>query len=421
MKVLHVAADIDPEKGGVSQAVRMIIAGLSVLGVSSEIVTLDNKDSIYIANSNLSVQPKGPGRGPWQYNKKLIPHLVKHLLTYDIIIVHGLWLYHSFATSRSLKLARKKQGPRNVRLPKLFVMPHGMLDPYFQKATGRKFKAIRNWIYWRTIEKNVVNKADGLLFTCERERQLASQTFKAYNPKSQKVVGLGIERPPSFIPRFQEAFLEQCPGVRNFSYILFLGRIDAKKGLDLLIKGYSAVVESYNKTATSDSFDEAANQRWPVFSPILPKLVIAGPGIDTPFGESLRQLVYQTNLSSEIHFTGMLTGDAKWGAYYGSEIFILPSHQENFGLAVVEALACSKPVLISDQVNIWQEVTKQKAGFVGDDSLNGTIRSLKEWLRLPSEEKEKMSKNAKKCYELNFGIVQTAEKLFELFKEKAIQ
>ena len=78
----------------------------------------------------------------------------------------------------------------------------------------------------------------------------------------------------------------------------------------------------------------------------------------------------------------MLTGHAKWGAFYGAEAFILPSHQENFGIAVVEALACGKPVLISKQVNIWHEIIEGGGGLVEEDTTAGTLRLLESWQRL---------------------------------------
>ena len=91
--------------------------------------------------------------------------------------------------------------------------------------------------------------------------------------------------------------------------------------------------------------------------------MIAGPGLDTAFGREMRQLAESlcpqpSTLTPQpaVFFPDMLTGDAKWGALYGCEAFVLPSHQENFGIAVVEALACGKPVLISNQVNIWREI-----------------------------------------------------------------
>ena len=96
-------------------------------------------------------------------------------------------------------MIRRKQTSKGIEsIPKLFVMPHGMLDPYFQKAAGRKFKAVRNWLYWKLIENNLIKQADGLLFTSMLELELASQSFVPYHPKNETVVGLGVDNPPWF-------------------------------------------------------------------------------------------------------------------------------------------------------------------------------------------------------------------------------
>ena len=100
----------------------------------------------------------------------------------------------------------------------------------------------------------------------------------------------------------------------------------------------------------------------------------------------------------------MLNGDAKWGAFYESEIFVLPSHQENFGIAVVEALACKTPVLISDKVNIWREIEKGKGGIVKNDTYN----LLKDWLSLNQNLKYSMVLAAEKVYLENFTIKKAA-------------
>jgi glycosyltransferase involved in cell wall biosynthesis len=76
----------------------------------------------------------------------------------------------------------------------------------------------------------------------------------------------------------------------------------------------------------------------------------------------------------------------KWGVLYGCEAFVLPSHQENFGIAVVEALACGKPVLISDQVNIWREIVEDGAGIAEADTEEGVVKLLKKFLNARRDE-----------------------------------
>src|SRR5690606_1516839 len=133
-----------------------------------------------------------------------------------------------------------------------------------------------------------------------------------YTPKKELNVGYGIAEPPSFNPEMLQRFFELCPEAKDKKYLLFLSRIHEKKGVDLLIKAYLQLKEKYLQEE-------------------LPLLVIAGPGLDTDYGKVIHQLVKQNGeLNQSVFFPGMLTEGAKWGAFYGCEAFVLPSHQENF-------------------------------------------------------------------------------------------
>lgn len=371
---------MNPALGGPCQGIRNSIPALKKIGIENEVVTLDDPSAPFIASDSFKTHALGPAKGPWRYGSRLLPWLLDNLHRFDIVIVHGLWLYHGYAAGRAVHQFRNAS-KSNKSKPKLFVMPHGMLDPYFQRAPERRLKAIRNWIYWKLIENKLINGADGVLFTCEAELVLAREAFRPYHPKRELNVGYGIQEPPTFVPSMREAFLKKCPHVADKPYILFLSRVHEKKGADLLIKAYSSIRKS-------DS----------------PKLVIAGPGMESDYGKSLSHLVKENGLEDSVHFAGMLSGDAKWGAFYGCESFALPSHQENFGISVAEALACGKAVLISNQVNIWREIKKGGAGIVSADTLEGTKDSLAHWTNLSQDERSEMQLRAKETYKINFEI-----------------
>src|SRR2546423_500996 len=112
-----------------------------------------------------------------------------------------------------------------------------------------------------------------------------------------------------------------------------------------------------------------------------------------------------------ISFPGMLTGDLKWGALSAAEAFVLPSHQENFGIAVVEALGCGTPVLISNKINIWREIEADGAGYVEGDDLAGTSNLISRWLATPAETRERMQQNARKCFANRFEIERATDSL----------
>lgn len=383
MKLLRVIASMDSTYGGPCQGIRNSVCAMEKLGVTTEVLSLDNPNKNFTEDS-FKIHTLGPSVTPWGYSSKLIPWLLHNILNYDVVVVDGLWQYYTYAVYKAIDELKKQTSSKKV--PKYYIMPHGMLDPYFQKAPDRKFKAIRNLIFWKLFENKVVNNADGLLFTCEQELELAKKTFRNYRPKTTINVGYGIIAPPGFEPLMSQDFYNKFPELRDQDYLLFLSRINPKKGVDILLRGFREHFAS--KSAH-----------------VITKIVIAGPGLDTHFGNKIKKIVGEDKiLKDNIYFPGMLKGAAKWGAFYNCQAFILPSHQENFGIAVVEAMACGKPVLISDKVNIWKEIKDGQAGLISNDSIEGVKEILKKWESLNNLEKEKMGQNAIGAFNDFFAI-----------------
>lgn len=408
---------MDPSSGGPCQGIRNSIPELEKLGVHNEVVSLDNPAAAFLGKDPFTITALGPGKSPWCFSSKLIPWLVGNLGRFDAVIVHGLWLYNGYATYKAMRHIKISSGDKTKftgKVPKLFIMPHGMLDPYFQRTSARKLKAVRNWAYWKIIEEKLIHAANAVLFTTETELQLARETFTPYNPHKEINVGYGIKAPPEFSTIIKGAFFEKFPQLKNRKYILFLSRIHDKKGVDLLIEAYAKILSDNSGADAAKMKFSTLNSGAAFPEQPFPLLVIAGPGLDTPFGEKIKAAVSgSAQLQKHVVFTGMLAGAVKWEAFYGCEAFILPSHQENFGIAVAEALACSKPVLISDQVNIWREIKTDGAGIVSTDTLEGTKEILDNWLGMTSGEKVEMSRKAKICFENNFAIAPAAAKFLE--------
>jgi glycosyltransferase involved in cell wall biosynthesis len=396
MNFLHVITSMDPRSGGPCQGIRDLASRAHEQGNTVEVVCLDDPKSSYLSEKNLRIHALGKGRGPWSYHSALRPWLNKNLPRFDAVILNGLWQYPGYALS---------QAARGAKMPPYFVFPHGMLDPWFQRAPERRLKAIRNWFYWKLIEKNVIRHAEGIFFTCAEEMRLARETFHPYQPKREINVGYGVARPPENKPAMGEAFAQKCPRLNGRPYFLFLGRIHPKKGVDILIKAFA---NCYH--LTPDSQPSTLNSQ-------LPLLVIAGPGLETAYGKKMRQLAADLCPSDSVLWPGMLAGDAKWGALYNAEAFVLTSHQENFGIAVVEALACGKPVLISNQINIWREIEEDKAGLVNDDTLVGAEQLFQRWASLAPEQRAAMKQTAKGCYENRFDIALAVQGVFATIKD----
>ena len=456
LKTLHVIGSMDPVSGGPCQALRNMIPLLREHGIESEVVTFDVADGSTYATDSFPIHGVGPSNNPWTYSKRFRPWMDDNLPRFDAIILHGLWLYNGFATLRVVKRYYKTSGHDH---PQFLIMPHGMLDPWFQRASNRRLKAWRNWLYWKLIERKVVNDAYGLLFTCDEELLLARQTFAGYAPKREMNIGLGISNPPLESPQMEPAFRATTPDLNGRPYLLFLSRIHPKKGVDLLLKAYANVLRNGTierplpETGTADlgpssRFVLSRRALAPVAAcgeatkpglapngslneqsqagrgePIgmgglrreVPDLVIAGP-IDSEYARRMINMAKELEVSDRVHFPGMLSGDAKWGAFYGCEAFVLPSHQENFGIAVAEALACGKPVLISNQVNIWREIEYSGAGIVAEDTEQGTIQLLERWFAMSGLEKESIGLKARACYRQYFDIAISTHRMAEALR-----
>jgi glycosyltransferase involved in cell wall biosynthesis len=297
---------------------------------------------------------------------------------YDALIINGLWNYASYGSWRALQ---------KLNVP-YFVFTHGMLDPWFN--TSAPIKTIFKKIFWKLCEHKVLRDARGVMFTCEVERRLAAQSFSPYIAR-EFVVGFGTRDIDGNQETQRAAFAAKVPEVRNRKFMLFLSRIHPKKGVDMLIQAFA---------------DQAA--RFPELD-----LVIGGPD-QTGWKSELQQLAKTHGVAERIHWPGMLAGDAKWGAFRSAEYFVLPSHQENFGIVIAEAMALGKPVLITDKVNIWREVETDGAGLVVDDNVDAIIKGLDEMCALSPLEREAMGIKARKCFLNHYNLENNAMMLLQL-------
>ena len=375
MKVLQIINSVDPAGGGVVEAVNQLGLTMMSMGHRVEIASLDALDAPFLTRSPLPVYALGPASFGYGYSAKLVPWLRANRSQYDAVVVNGLWQFHSFAAWRAL---------RNSHTPYV-VYPHGMLDPWFKKEYP--LKHLKKWLYWPWAEYRVLRDAQAVLFTCEEERLLARNSFWLYRCH-EVVVSLGTSNPTGEAQREIREFFRSYPHLAGKNLALFMGRIHPKKGCDLLIEAFAKVLLRHSN--------------W--------HLVMAGPD-QVGLQAELQRRAEQLGVASRISWTGMLSGELKWGALRAAEIFVLPSHQENFGIAVAEALAAGVPALISDKVNIWREVLAGGAGLVAEDTLEGACRLLQSYLEMPGEKKLAMRECARACFAERFEIGKAAENL----------
>jgi glycosyltransferase involved in cell wall biosynthesis len=310
----------------------------------------------------------GPARGNYGRADKFIPWLKQNHQRFDGVIVNGLWQYQGYASRKVL---------HGTRTP-YFVFPHGMLDPWFKQKYP--LKHWKKWTYWPWGEYRVIRDAAATLFTCEEEKLLAPQSFWLYRAHSV-VTGMGTMAPEVDLAEAKQQFLQAHPELLGKRIVLFIGRIHPKKGCDLLIQAFAKIFSS--------------SHDW--------RLLMVGPDQLGWQGE-LEQMAGTLGIANRITWAGPRMGSGKWGPIAAAEVFALPSHQENFGIAVAEALACGKPVLISNKVNIWREIQQDRAGLVGTDTIDGTADLLREWASLPETDREAFTLRAQACFRKHFDI-----------------
>lgn len=271
------------------------------------------------------------------------------------------------------------------------VFTHGMLDPWFKHTYP--LKHIKKSIYWLLSEYWVLKHAKTVLFTSEEERLRARESFWMYSA-NEVVVPYGTAPPPAEAEPYRTKFFLAHPELVGKHLLLYLSRIHPKKGCDLLIEAFARVAQKYDSV----------------------HLLMAGTG-DPAMIDSLKDLAEKLKVSDRITWLGMVENDAKWEALTSANAFILPSHQENFGIAVAEALGCGLPVLISDKINIWREIQADSAGYVAPDTLEGTHFNLSRWLAMDPKAQEKMSLVAKETFIARYSISSMAHGLLSALQQ----
>ena len=383
MRILHSIRSVNPAGGGPIEGIRQIGKVHLAAGRQTEIVSLDSPDDPWVKECPLPVHALGPLRSNYGFTAKLKPWLGANHGNYDAVVVNGLWQYSGLGVWRAL---------RGTDTP-YFVYPHGMLDPWFKRAYP--LKHLKKWLYWPWAEYRILRDAAAVLFTSEGERRASRESFWFYRC-NEIVVSYGVAAPPENGEAAKQATLGRFPELRGRRVFLFFGRIHEKKGCDLLLRAFAKVA------ATDDSI----------------RLVFAGPD-QTGWAGDLKALAETLGISGKVVWTGMLSGDFKWGMLRLAETFILPSHQENFGIAVAEALACGTPVLISNKVNIWREILDDDAGLVDDDNQPGTDRLLQNWIALPPERRDAMRGNTTGCFLARFEVAKAAASIVQVVKKYA--
>ena len=433
MRILHTIHSVNPKGGGVIEGILRVSRHHLAAGHEVEIASLDQPDAEWLRDYPLTVSALGERGSSYAYSSKFVPWLRANASRFDVVVVNGLWQYSSFGVWRAigrkaesrnaekLKLVRRtaeklKMGNSGLgisdfsisasqllnppsQFPPYVVFPHGMLDPWFKRRYP--LKHLKKWLYWPWAEYRVLRDARAVFFSNPTERALARESFWLYRCREAEA-GFGVSFPGGNPQDQREAFETAFLQLRGQRFILFLSRIHEKKGPDLALKAFGMLQK----------------QKPELMAGI--HLVMAGPPANEAYGRDLVALGETFCQPGTVCWTGMLSVEQKWGAMRAAEVFVLPSHQENYGLAVAEALACGLPVLISKEVNVWQEVIGDGAGLAEPDTVEGTQSLLETWLNLSADRRASMRAAAQNCFQNRYEAGRRAEEMLAMFREHGV-
>lgn len=377
MKILHVIPSLAPSSGGPAEALRQLARAYSEIGVEAEIVCRDDPASPWLSSFAACVHALNVRGGTYGYSPRFRRWLRVNVKRFDVVIAHAMWTYPGLAAA----LAARGRVP-------YAVFPHGMLDPWFRRRYP--LKHLKKYLYW-PVQYPVLRDAKAVLFTSTLESELAPRSFWPNNWTSV-VVPYGTNEPPADLRAQHQAFEQRLPQLAGRRFLLFLSRIHEKKGCDLLVEAFASAAEEHQGV----------------------DLVIAGPD-QAGLAGKLQALAKRLGIAERVHWPGLLTGDAKWGSLRACEAMILPSHQENFGVIVAEALACGRPVLLSNQVNVWPQIEEDRTGLVEPDTLDGTRSLLLRWFAMSEDERRAMAECTVPSFKARFSMRNCAAAIRDLF------
>jgi len=313
-RLLHVLPSLDIRSGGPLRLVVDLAERALAFGLDSEIVGTGSLDlpDCPLPNERIHWCPAALP-GTYAYSPALNRWLRSNLGRFHAVLIHGAWTYAALAAARE---CRRRGTPYGV-------VPHGMLEAWAVNGQGIR-KAWKKRIYWRLFERQVYHSARCILFASRREQQQSLPVF-ALPPRQAVLPVYGVESDVPPVRHPANPVLERPAQQR---WALFLGRLHPKKNLDFLLRAWR---------------EADLTEDW--------RLIVAGPG-EPDYLKLLKTLVAELELDARVRFVGLVSGADKAYLLEQAEWFLLPSRQENFAVAVLEAIAHRCPVAISDCVGL---------------------------------------------------------------------
>ena len=384
MRILHVTPSYFPAVtfGGPVKSVHLLNKSLVENNVEVDVFTtnagIKSEDQIKlkewhkIDGVNVKYFPYN-GYIHYNFSLSLFRELLGAVGKYDLVHITAVW---NFPVLAAVIACKKNNIP-------YIISPRGTIYP---ETIELKSKLIKN-IYLTLFGRYCLNNAAAIHYTSFDEQQKVSGSLRLKAPS--KIIMNGLDLSNDLVN------IENDDIILLFSkskYILFMGRLTKKKGLDILIDAYSEVVKVYPDV----------------------KLIIAGPDNEN-YKKELIKRCNKYGIGNNVVFPGMLEGKVKEEAYKKALMFILPSYSENFGMTVAEAMSLKTPVIISDRVGIYYIVKEYNAGIVVRPNKEDLLDAI-ELLLNYKEKKEEITSNALRLVEKEFNIFNISRQFKDLYQ-----
>jgi glycosyltransferase involved in cell wall biosynthesis len=311
----------------------------------------------------------------FQFSGPMSRWLHSNVGSFDVVHIHGIFSHPCMAAAAACQ---------RLGVPYV-VRPFGSLDPWSMRRSR-----VRKQLFWHLIVRRMLVKAAAIHYTTSEERRLAELNLGLGRGL---VIPLGVD--PDLLNGSPIVTACRNSSAEPYSapYVLFLGRLHPKKGVEQLIQAFLDVTQ------------EVTFAHW--------RLLIAGDG-ELPYVQRLRAIVMKSDARQRVRFLGWLSGAEKAIALQRADLFALPSYQENFGVAVVEALASGVPVLVSPYVNLADEIARNECGWVADID-RGALREGLAHVMKHDAERRRRGAAGKELVRSRFTWPAIAQQLVDLY------
>jgi glycosyltransferase involved in cell wall biosynthesis len=386
MKILHVIPSVAPVRGGASHAVLEMVRAIKDLGVDIEIATTNDNGSDLLnvpLCQRIDYQqvptlffprfsPPIPPIREFAYSTELTTWLWQNISKYDLLHIHAIF---SYASTLAMTFARLKKVP-------YIVLPHGLLCHWSLQQGARKKQ-----LYLDLIERENLNHSRAIQVTAQNEqREVAALGLKA----PTFTLPLGLCSLP-IAPDARKRLRQRLRVSLDEPVILFMSRLHHKKGLDYLIPAL-------------------ANLKDQPFT-----FVLAGSG-SPEYEAEIRALINTHQLESRTHFAGFIDGEEKNILLQGADLFVLTSHSENFGIAVLEAMSAGLPVIVTPGVGLSSVVHSAQVGYVPNLAIDEITKTIQYCLANPEMTKV-MGDRARQFVLETYGWDRIAAQLIEVYTQ----